>query len=341
MVAELLKGALDAKDIAPTYLFHGPRGTGKTSTARIVAKGLNCKTDVTGTPCDKCPSCRSIIADQSTDVYEIDGASNRGIGDVREIKNLVTYTPIERYKVFIIDEAHMLTREAFNAFLKTLEEPPGNTVFVLATTDVAALPQTILSRCSKYMFQTVPIEAIRAHVAFISQIEKVDLDNEAVTTIAEYADGSVRDALNILNQLKYSSTPITSETVRGLCGIVPKTRVNKLITAIGKHDIGSVFTTTATLKLKGEDFKRVTDTLLQQAKNLLICKTVEDVRGFPNMPSTDKLPKMKAVADLFINEELVSLITILNRAYGTMTYGTNLQLSLEAAIMEYFDRTGD
>ncbi|NOZ92021.1 DNA polymerase III subunit gamma/tau [bacterium 3DAC] len=242
-VVSILKKALDSGNISHAYLFAGPRGTGKTSIARILAKGLNCEKGVTSQPCGTCYMCRAITEGRAVDVIEIDAASNRGIDDIREIRERVKHPPLEgRYKVYIIDEVHMLTKEAFNALLKTLEEPPEYVVFVLATTDPHKLPETILSRVQRFNFHKLSIDDSVLLLQRVCDGEGFECEKEALILIARYSDGAMRDALNLLEQVSLvGDGKITLEAVKRVIGGVSAERVLEFFRALEKGDTSAVF----------------------------------------------------------------------------------------------------
>jgi DNA polymerase-3 subunit gamma/tau len=216
-----LTNALEMGKIAHAYLFTGPRGTGKTSTARILAKALNCEKGPTAHPCNECSNCKQITAGSSMDVIEIDAASNRGIDEIRQLRERVSFAPVNcRYKVYIIDEVHMITTDAFNALLKTLEEPPEHVVFILATTEPQKIPATIHSRCQRYDFHRVSVEDIAKHLAKVAKGSGIDADEEALHLMAIQADGGMRDAVSLLDQCAVMDKKVTATTVRQVLGIV-------------------------------------------------------------------------------------------------------------------------
>jgi len=269
-----IKNAISSNRVAHAYLFAGPRGVGKTSLARIMAKALNCDRGPTPSPCQECTHCREITQGNSLDVLEIDGASNRGIDEIRELKENVQYLPSSsKYKIYIIDEVHMLTKEAFNALLKTLEEPPEHVIFIFATTEVHKVPVTILSRCQKFDFRRVPISEIRSHLQHIAQQENIAAEPEAIEAIAREADGSVRDALSLMDQiLSYSPERITRETVSEILGFVDQSIILELLERVITGDLQAIIETVDRLHVGGYDLKQFYKNLMAEVRNLLFIR---------------------------------------------------------------------
>ncbi|MGB3615810.1 MAG: DNA polymerase III subunit gamma/tau, partial [Elainellaceae cyanobacterium] len=238
-IAATLTSALRQTRIAPAYLFCGPRGTGKTSSARILAKSLNCISggEPTAVPCGTCDVCTAIVKGSALDVIEIDAASNTGVDNIRDLIERAQFAPVQcRYKVYIIDEVHMLSTAAFNALLKTLEEPPGRVVFVLATTDPQRVLPTIISRCQRFDFRRIPLGSMVEHLQYIATRETIDVVPEAIALVAQISQGGLRDAESLLDQLSLSPGPITAETVWDLVGAVPERELLSLSQAIAGDD---------------------------------------------------------------------------------------------------------
>ena len=263
MVKSILSRAAQEDRVAPAYLLSGTRGVGKTTIARIFAKALNCVHAPTGEPCNECEACRRITQGGFVDVVEIDGASNRGIDDVRRLRDAVGYAPLEgRYKVFIIDEAHMLTKEAFNALLKTLEEPPPRVTFILATTEQHKFPVTIVSRCQHFVFRQIPEAALEAHIVSVLEREGRTFEPEAAKLIARRAAGSVRDAMSLLGQVLAlggvgsgdgEDRPLTAAQARDVLGLAGQEVMDRLLGVLAAHDAGGVASLVRELLLQGVD----------------------------------------------------------------------------------------
>ncbi|MDR2488031.1 MAG: DNA polymerase III subunit gamma/tau [Desulfovibrio sp.] len=251
----ILSRASSENKIAPAYLFSGTRGVGKTTLARIFAKALNCRSAPASEPCNICDLCRAVTAGSAVDVVEIDGASNRGIDDVRRLKEVIGYAPMEgRYKIFIIDEAHMLSREAFNALLKTLEEPPAGVTFIMATTEPHKFPSTIISRCQHYVFKPLPENALTAHLADVLEREGMQYEEKAVRLIARRGAGSVRDAMSMLGQvLALGTGNLTEEAARGVLGLAGQESFMRMIEGFKNSDVVSVSTTLREMLDQGLD----------------------------------------------------------------------------------------
>lgn len=257
-ISRTLANAITSGHIGHAYLFAGPRGTGKTSTAKILAKALNCEHGPTPEPCGQCEQCRKIADGSSMDVFEIDAASNRGIDEIRDLRETVKFAPVDgRYKVYIIDEVHMLTTEAFNALLKTLEEPPAHVVFILATTEAHKVPPTIQSRCQRYDFKRITVEEIESRLRYITAEMKMEAEDEALAMIAIQADGGMRDALSILDQCAaLAEGTITAERVRQILGLVGHDWIYKMTKALAARNVQEALQILAELLRDGRTSSR-------------------------------------------------------------------------------------
>ena len=279
-VTRTLSNALERGRTAHAYLFAGPRGSGKTTTARLLARALNCERGVTGEPCGECANCRAIAAGRSLDVIEIDAASNRGIDDIKDLREAVKYAPAQgRYKVYIVDEVHQLSKDAFNALLKTLEEPPRGVVFVLATTEPHKILQTILSRCQRFDFRPIPLDAIRRRLSSIAEREGLELDERAEFAIAKKADGSLRDALSLLDQVvAFGGDSIDLATLRRLIGVPDEERYLELTELLADGDAAAAMRFVRELRSAGYDLESFYAGLLEHLRDCLLFAVGEGVR---------------------------------------------------------------
>jgi DNA polymerase III subunit gamma/tau len=273
VVVKTLKNAILKGRIAQAYLFSGPRGVGKTSTARILAKALNCAEGPTPYPCNRCQSCNDITSGTSLDVIEIDGASHTGVDNIRELKEAVSYKPMRsRYKVYIIDEVHMLSQSAFNALLKTLEEPPSHVVFIFATTEPHKVPLTVLSRCQRFEFRRIPTELIFEHLKKIAEAEGIFIDQKALKLLAEKADGSLRDAQSLLDQVAAyaGGEKISEEMVKEVLGIPERWMLEKLAQSLGRGDLKEGFKIIEGLHEKGIPYDEFILEFMRYLRDLLL-----------------------------------------------------------------------
>ncbi|MCF7839064.1 MAG: DNA polymerase III subunit gamma/tau, partial [Candidatus Marinimicrobia bacterium] len=271
-VTRTLENAIRAQRVAHAYLFVGGRGIGKTTTARILAKALNCQTGPTPTPCDQCDSCREIVAGTHLDVLEIDGASNNSVEQVRELRERAAYTPARGpYKIYIIDEVHMLSNSAFNALLKLLEEPPPHVKFMFATTEPHKVPGTILSRCQRFDLRPIPLREIVAHLGRICEAEGVTIGQDALLAIARGAEGGMRDAESALDQLiAFCGGEITEADVMSVFGLVARRELEALAEALLRGDVPTALRQVTVLDQAGKDMARVVEEILGHLRNLLL-----------------------------------------------------------------------
>lgn len=299
-IVKTLKNAIESSRLHHAYLFCGARGVGKTSLARILAKSINCQNGSTITPCQKCAPCQSITAGNSLDVIEIDGASNNLVDDVRELREQVKYLPTDgQYKIFIIDEVHMLTNNAFNALLKTLEEPPTHVIFIFATTEPHKIPVTILSRCQKYDFKKLSTTLLTEHLTQITQKEAVAVDPLALNLIARCAQGSVRDALSLLDQLLgYQKGPLTEGQIREVLGLGERIFIHDAFAAVINNDLNHSLTTLKEIDDRGLDLKLFAEEILECYRHLILLQATKTAPTELSPTETDFFKSLENKIDL-------------------------------------------
>ena len=332
--AETLKNAISQNRIAHAYLFAGARGVGKTTTARILAKALNCQRGPTVDPCNDCPSCREVTSGQAIDVLEIDAASNRGIDEIRELRESVRYRPArDRYKVFIIDEVHMLTTEAFNALLKTLEEPPSHVVFILATTELHKVPGTILSRCQHFNFRAISHGEVVQRLAFIASQEKVRIGDHALSAIARASEGSLRDGESLLDQaISLCGQEVKEEQVRDLLGVVPQQLLEDFTDALISRDSKRVLALVDRLLTSGRSPLQLVRELMGHFRNLLMVRIAGTDSHLVAAPAED-LARLEAVSAQLSEEDLTRFFQILVATDGELRWSAHPRLHLEMGLV--------
>ncbi len=309
-ITNILKNAIELDRIAQAYLFTGPRGVGKTSLARIYAKSLNClKNGPTATPCNKCQNCREITSGISTDVLEIDGASNTGVDDIRDLQKELMYSPTNsNYKIYIIDEVHMLSKNAFNALLKTLEEPPAKVIFIFATTEPHKILPTIISRCQRFDFKRIPTESIISRLKDICLKEGITAENEALFLIAKKADGSMRDAESLLDQvIAYSKDNIAYANVLTVFGIVSDNIFDEILENISLKNSAKIIKLLHSVLEKGNDVQEFLNGFLDYTRNLILIKIGIEVQTI----STEKAKKISELSEKFSENDLLYLVQLL------------------------------
>ena len=339
-VSRTLKNAVAQNRLAHAYLFVGPRGVGKTSTARILAKSLNCVKGPTITPCGECDNCREIAGGNSLDVIEIDGASNRGIDDVRELRDHARYAPAKsRLKIYIIDEVHMLTKEAFNALLKTLEEPPEHVKFIFATTEPQKVLATILSRCQRFDLHRIPANLIAQHLQFIAKKEKITLETAAAHAIARGAEGGLRDAESMLDQLvAFCGEKISESDVLSIFGFTSEQTMIDLTGRILRGETPAAIDLLHQQSESGKDMMRLMADLIAYLRDLLVFKVKPD--ALKEDVDVDVQKSLAAQAELISTDRLLELIDQFAAAEGRMKWAPNKKLHFEVAIIKAIQSLG-
>src|SRR3989449_7349794 len=330
-VVQMLVNAITAKRIAHAFLFSGTRGVGKTTVARLLAKALNCERGPTSTPCGKCPNCLEIAQGISVDVIEIDGASNTGVDDVRELRENVKFAPFRgHYRIYIIDEVHMLSNSAFNALLKTLEEPPPHVVFIFATTEYRKVPVTILSRCQHYEFRRIPRGEIAAHLAKICAAEKVEISVYALDLIARLADGSLRDSQTSLDQvIAYSGPKVRDEDARAILGVLDQDLMRGFVEKVAAKDAAGLLDIVDQILESGHDAAKFVSDLIGQFRDILLLKIVPDAPEKLGL-ARDEVEAMAPLAERFSQEDLLRLVDAAAREEARIRFSPQPRYLLEA-----------
>ncbi len=332
-ITDILTGELKKGKIFHAYLFTGPRGTGKTSCAKILAKAINCENPQNGDACCECESCRRIAAGENLDITEMDAASNRGIADINNIRDRVNYTPaMSKYSVYIVDEVHMLTTEAFNALLKTLEEPPKHIVFILATTEVHKLPATILSRCQRFDFRRIESGVIKDRILNIAEKENIEIEEKAAELIASISDGGMRDALSTLDLCSAGGEKITVDTVRNACALAGNGYLTELADSVRKGDVGAALKKIDELYKNSVDMQHLCEELCSHYRDLMIAKTVEHPEKIILCPADDLAAIVKQ-ADEYRLTGILLAIRVLGDARARMN-NQNRRSEFEMAIVK-------
>lgn len=333
-ITKTLANQIMAGKVAHAYLFTGTRGTGKTSIAKIFARAINCENTKTGSPCGECDACRRLASDNDVNIVEIDAASNNKVDDIRELREKVKFAPIgAKYKVYIIDEVHMLSDSAFNALLKTLEEPPKYVVFILATTEVHKLPQTILSRCVRFDFRLVSVSELTNHLARIFDKEGINYDHDALKIIASAGEGSVRDTLSIADCINaYSDGNVTKEKVLKVLGVTDYDLLIDFFDKMLKKDIGEVLTLINQIDSMGKNLSVFAKDISRHARDLLTAKTCKDPNKILNLPS-ELFEKFKKQADDADEKQLISFMQLFSSAESELRYALSTRLLLETTAL--------
>lgn len=335
-IVKTLKNQIKTGRIGHAYLFCGTRGTGKTTVAKIFAKAVNCEHPVDGSPCEECKMCQSISAGTSMNVIEIDAASNNGVDNIREIREEVAYRPTEgKYKVYIIDEVHMLSIGAFNALLKTLEEPPEYVIFILATTEAHKIPVTILSRCQRYDFKRISIDTICERLNELIEREGLDVEEKAVRYIARMADGAMRDALSLLDQCTafYIGERLTYDRVLEVLGTVDTDVFSRLLRKLIDRDVKQVIRILDELVMQGRELSQLAADFTWYLRNLLLIQSSDDMEDVLDV-STENLAQLKEESGMIDTEELIRYIRIFSDLTNSLKYSTQKRVLLEVAFIK-------
>ena len=335
-IVKTLKNQINSGRIGHAYLFCGTRGTGKTSIAKIFARAVNCEHPVDGSPCGECSMCLQIAEGASLNVVEIDAASNNGVENIRDIREQVQYPPTDgRYRVYIIDEVHMLSIGAFNALLKTLEEPPSYVIFILATTEVHKIPITILSRCQRYDFKRISIDTIAGRLAELTQAEQIDVDDRALRYVARAADGSMRDALSLLDQCVafHFGEKLTYDNVLEVLGAVDNRVFSKLFQAVLASDTKACIREIEEMIIQGRDLSQLVNDFVWYMRNLLIAKTTDEPGDMLDM-SEENLAVLKEEAAGVDTEMLMRYIRIFSELSGQLRYASQKRILVEIAFIK-------
>lgn len=334
-IVTTLRNQIEANRIGHAYLFCGTRGTGKTSAAKVFAKAVNCTSPVGGNPCGQCESCRAIAAGTSLNVIEMDAASNNGVEDARQIKESVAYSPTNaKYKIYIIDEAHQITREAFNALLKTMEEPPSYVVFILATTEPHKIPVTILSRCQRYDFKRIGTETIEARLREVAENEGIGVEDKAIGYIASRAEGGMRDALSLLDQCSsfFLGKKITYEMALEVLGAVDTSIFSEFLRSLCARSVTDCIRLIDRILAQGRDLSVFTNDFIWHLRCVLLAKTAEDISEIVDI-TADNLALLKKESESIGEETLLRFIRIFSELSNSLRFASQKRVLVEIAVI--------
>lgn len=333
-ITSTLSKEIETGKISHAYLFTGSRGTGKTTCAKILSKAVNCLHPINGNPCNECEICKGLDSGAILDVVEIDAASNNGVENIRDIRDEINFTPAScKYRVYIIDEVHMLSIGAFNALLKTLEEPPAHVKFILATTEVHKLPVTIVSRCQRFDFKRVSPEAMKQRMAYIADCEGFTADDEALSLIARIADGGMRDALSLLDQCTGHGKHITADIVCDVAGMTGKDHLFAIGDAVAQTNAGKALEIVNDLHANSCDMERLCSDLINHFRNLMIVKTVKSASDIL-VCTAEELEQYKTQSGKFTLENILYCISLLQDSMANIKRGVNRRIEMEMAIIK-------
>lgn len=333
-ITQSLINQIKNDEVGHAYLFTGTRGTGKTSIAKIFAKAINCLSPVNGSPCGKCAACQALSDIGSVDIFEIDAASNNRVDEIRELRERVKYPPVTcKYKVYIIDEVHMLTDSAFNALLKTLEEPPSYVVFILATTEVQKLPATILSRCMRFDFKLLTEEELEDHLKYVFKDSKIKYEDAAVSTIARLGAGSVRDTLSIADMcVAYSNRNVTFDSVIEAVGMTDRKTMKILLSSVLDKSEGDLLSNIDMVARQGKNITQLAKDLVGYVRDLLIVKTCKDYKSILKLPA-DQIAELEELSKKADSQRLIDILSSLSVLDNEFRYTTNPRGLLEVKLV--------
>lgn len=334
-IVRTLKNQIENNNVGHAYLFCGTRGTGKTSTAKIFSRAVNCTNLHNDEPCNECENCREILEDKTMDVVEIDAASNNSVDDIRELRENVKYSPAKaKYKVYIIDEVHMLSQGAFNALLKTLEEPPSYVIFILATTEPHKIPATILSRCQRFDFKRVTVKDISSRMRYICEKEGIEADEKALNLIARNSQGALRDALSILDQcISFEGNKISYNDVIELLGSVNIEQLFDLAESIIKENTKKSLQILNDFIIWGKDVRNLVNDLIDHFRNLMVCKISNDLDEIISLPE-ETIDLLKQQAETIDTNNLIRILNILSETQDGMKISSNPRVLMEVTMMK-------
>ena len=341
-ITSILKYETENNKFSHAYLFCGSRGTGKTTCAKILAKAVNCLSPVNGSPCNKCAACTSIDAGTATDVLEMDAASNNGVDNIRDIRDEVVYSPSAlKYRVYIVDEVHMLSGSAFNALLKTLEEPPAHVVFILATTELHKLPSTIVSRCQRFDFRRISTEVLSDRLAYISKHEDIEYEPEALRILAKLAQGGMRDAISLLELCAGTKSKITPALVNDTVGSGGRENIEQTVRAIASANFDTIFAAIDTVVRSSKDIAVFWQDLISFYRDMLVMKTTSSADRYLDLTETES-EKLKKTASLFTKETLIYHCRVLDDTlYAMQKAGSAKRTVAEMALIKLCDTSLD
>ncbi len=333
-ITKTLQNQILNNQIGHAYLFTGTRGTGKTSVAKIFAKAVNCLNPVNGSCCGECENCKRLEQENDINIIELDAASNNKVDDIRQIRDKVKFMPVgAKYKVYIVDEVHMLSDSAFNALLKTLEEPPSYVIFILATTEVHKLPQTILSRCVRFDFRLVSVEELSKHLARIFDKEGIKYDEESLKIIASAGEGSVRDTLSIADSIaSYAQKDVTKEKTLSVLGTTDHDLIINFFDQIHEKDVGNVLSLIDKIEKEGKNLAVFSKDMSKHARNLLVCKSCENANEILNL-TEDVYEMYKQQSAKFEEKDLIRYMQVFSSAESELRYTLSVRLLLETTCL--------